>query len=216
MTEFFNAFLMLLFHLNDFLSAFISQHGPLIYLLVFIIIFVETGLFFPFLPGDSLIFACAAFSAAGLLHFWIAIGVCLLSSFLGSSLNYYFGIALGKKLCQSSRFIKKEYIERSVLFYQTHGGMSIVLSRFIPIVRSFTPFVAGIGQMPYGRFMSFNVAGVILWTGIAGGAGFFFGNIPVVQENFSTVLLAIVLVSTLPAVIMYLKGRFAPKGTGQQ
>jgi membrane-associated protein len=211
-----NAFLMLLFHLNTFLSTFISQYGMLVYLLVFCIIFAETGLFIPVLPGDSLIFACAAFAASGLLNIWIAVAICLISSFLGSSLNYYFGIALGKKLYENSRFIKQEHIDRSVRFYQKHGGKAIIFSRFVPIVRSFTPFVAGIGRMEYKRFMFFNVIGVILWTGIAATLGFFFGNIPIVREHFSTVLIGIIFVSLLPAVIMYLSEKFKPKKSEQE
>lgn len=203
---YFNAFLSLLFHLNTFLSGFISQYGTLVYLLVFCIIFAETGLLIPILPGDSLIFACAAFAAMGLLNIWITVAICLVSSFLGSSLNYYFGITLGKKLYTRERtwFIKKEHIDQSTLFYQKHGGKAIILSRFVPIIRSFTPFVAGIGQMEYIRFMFFNVIGVIAWTGIAAALGFFFGNIPMVRDHFSGVLLGIIFVSVLPAFAIYL------------
>lgn len=207
-----------MFHLDTFLSSFISQYGTLVYVLVFCIIFAETGLFIPILPGDSLIFACGAFSAMGLLNIWISVAICLVSSFFGCSLNYYFGVALGKKLYQSNgiRFIKKDYIDRSTLFYQKHGGKAIILSRFMPVIRSFTPFVAGIGQMQYRRFMVFNIAGVILWTGVAASLGFFFGNIPLVRDNFSNVVLGIILISLLPAVVMYLKDRLAKKHHRQE
>ena len=170
-------------------------------------IFVETGLFIAFLPGDSLIFACAAFAAAGLLNIMFVVIICLISAFLGDSLNYYLGYAVGKKIYTraNSRFLKRENIDKAKDFYDKHGGMAIVLSRFIPIVRQFTPFVSGIGKMTYKKFMLFNVIGVVLWVGLTSCAGYFFGNIPVVRDHFSAVIIAIIFVSLLPAFIAFIK-----------
>ncbi|MCX7614828.1 MAG: VTT domain-containing protein [Clostridiales bacterium] len=205
--DFINFFLNLLLHLDEFLQQFISQYGVLIYLLLFVILFCETGLFVLFLPGDSLIFACAAFSAIGLLNIWIVVVICFTSAFLGDSLNYYFGQSIGKKIYKTSkgRFIKRENIDKANEFYKKHGGKAIVLSRFIPLVRQFTPFVAGIGKMSYEKFMEFNLIGVILWVGIMSIAGYFFGNIPVVKNNFTTVILSIIFVSLIPAIVTFFK-----------
>lgn len=199
----------LLFHLDTFLTHFISQYGILIYLLVFVILFCETGLFVPFLPGDSLIFACGAFAAVGLLNIWIILLICLTSAFLGDMLNYYFGHSIRKKLYarEKGRLIKRENIDKAQAFYEKHGGKAIILSRFIPLVRQFTPFVAGIGKMPYKKFLSFNIAGVVLWVGTASAAGYFFGNIPAVHDNFTGVILAIIFISLLPAFFVFLKSK---------
>lgn len=211
---FFDLLFSLIFHLDDFLYSFISQYGTLIYLLLFIIIFSETGLFVLFLPGDSLIFASAAFSAAGLLDIWIVVAVCFTSAFLGDGLNFHFGQSLGRRIYAGAKgkgFIKRENIDKAQAFYDKHGGKAIVLSRFIPIVRQFTPFVAGIGRMTYNRFMCFNLLGVFLWVGIASAAGYFFGNIPLVKENFTLTILLIVFISVMPVVITFLRSRLAKK-----
>lgn len=198
-----------MFQLNDFLKYFISQYGSLIYILVSLAIFLETGLFIAFFPGDSLIFACAAFAAAGLLNVMYVVIICLISAFLGDSLNYYLGYAVGKKIYARANgwLLKRENIDKAKDFYDKHGGMAIVLSRFIPIVRQFTPFVSGIGKMTYKKFILFNVIGVILWVGLTSCAGYFFGNIPVVRDHFSTVIIAIIFVSLLPALIAFIKTR---------
>lgn len=196
-----------LFHLDEYLSTFISQYGALVYLLVFVFIFSETGLFVPFLPGDSLIFACAAFAAAGILNIWIVISVCFSSALLGDSLNFYLGQSIGKKLYvrAKGRFLKRENIDKAKDFYDKHGGKAIVLSRFIPLVRQCTPFVAGIGRMTFKKFMWLNVLAVTLWIGSISALGFFLGNIPAVKNNFSAVIMIIIFVSLLPAIFAYLR-----------
>ena len=196
-----------LFNLDEYLSTFISQYGGLVYLLVFVFIFSETGLFVPFLPGDSLIFACAAFAAAGLLNIWIVIAICFSSALLGDSLNFYLGQSIGKRLYlrAKGRFLKRENIDKAKDFYDKHGGKAIVLSRFIPLIRQCTPFVAGIGRMTFKKFMLLNVLAVTLWIGIISALGFFLGNIPAVKNNFSAVIMIIIFVSLLPAIYAYLK-----------
>lgn len=202
----------LLFHFNDFLAAFIGQYGTLVYLLLFVIIFCETGLFVVCFPGDSLIFASGAFAGAGLLNIWILIPLCFLAGFAGDNLNYFFGHSLSERIYAcGGRFIKKENVEKAKSFYDRHGGKAIILSRFIPIIRQFTPFVAGIGRMPYRRFIFFDFWGVVSWVGIASVAGYFFGNIPVVRDNFSSAIIIIVLVSLSPAFIIYLKSKLTKK-----
>lgn len=211
-------FFSLIFQLNEFLTYFISQYGSLIYILLFVIIFCETGLFVVFFPGDSLIFACAAFAAAGLLDIMMVVIICLVSAFLGDSLNYYFGYAIGKKIYNKAngRYLNQKNIDKANDFYDKHGGKAIVLSRFIPLIRQFTPFVAGIGKMTYERFMLFNVIGVLSWVGLVSLAGYFFGNIPVVRDHFSTVIIGIIIVSLLPAFIAFLKSRGKRQKPDQQ
>jgi len=206
-----------MFQLDEFLFDFIGRYGPMIYLAVFLMIFSETGLFIVFLPGDSLIFACAAFAASGLLDIWIVVSLCMAAAFLGVMLNYFFGVRLGRRIYTKAdgRFIKREHIDKANEFYKKHGGAAIIMSRFIPIVRQFTPFVAGIGKMAYKRFMLFNVLGVVLWVGMVSAAGYFFGNIQVVRDHFSAVLIAIVFVSLLPALIAYIRSKLKKPDTGE-
>lgn len=203
----------LLFHLDEFLTMFIGQYGGLIYLLVFVMIFSETGLFVPFFPGDSLIFACAAFSAAGLLNIWIIVAIIFTAAILGDSLNFHFGKSFGQKLYMraKNRFLKQEKIDNAKDFYDKYGGKAIIISRFIPLVRQCTPFVTGIGTMTYQSFMLLNLVGVTLWVGSISALGYFFGNIQIVKDNFSAVLMIIVFVSMLPAVFTYLKSKFGKK-----
>lgn len=203
------SFLDLLLHVDIFIDAFITRYGVLVYILIFLILFCETGLFAP-LPGDSLIFACAAFAMIGKLNIWILLIVCFVAAILGDSLNYYLGHAVGTKIYARAkgRFIKRENIDKAKNFYAKHGGKAIIFSRFIPIIRQFTPFVAGICQMPFSRFMKYNFIGVTAWVGISALAGSLFGNITIVRENFSTVILAIIFISLLPAIIAFLKTKF--------
>lgn len=202
-------FFSLVFQLDEFLKYYIGQYGSLVYVLLFIIIFCETGLFVVFLPGDSLIFACATFAAAGLLNIMTVVIICLISAFLGDSLNYYFGYAVGKKIYAKAngRYLNRENIDKANDFYDKHGGKAIVLSRFIPLIRQLTPFVAGIGKMTYERFVLFNVIGVLSWVGIVSLAGYFFGNIPMVCDHFSTVMIAIIIISLVPALIAFIKSK---------
>jgi len=194
-------------HIDVHLGAIIASYGVLTYAILFAIIFVETGLVFvPFLPGDSLLFAAGAFAALGSLNLWVVIPLMMLAAVLGDTVNYWIGHFFGHKLVQNPHVpINKEHIEETQRFFDKHGGKTIILARFVPIVRTFAPFVAGIGRMHYRQFISYNMIGGILWVLLATLAGFFFGNIPFVKENFSLVVLGIVLVSVVPMLLQVIK-----------
>jgi len=194
-------------HIDVHLGAIIASYGVLTYGILFVIIFVETGLVFvPFLPGDSLLFAAGAFAALGSLNLWVVIPLMMLAAVLGDTVNYWIGHFFGHKLVQNPHVpINKEHIEETQRFFDKHGGKTIILARFVPIVRTFAPFVAGIGRMHYGQFISYNAIGGVLWVLLATLAGFFFGNIPFVKENFSLVVLGIVLVSVVPMLLQVIK-----------
>lgn len=197
-------------HLDKYLGILINNYGTLVYVILFFIILCETGLVVtPFLPGDSLVFAAAAFAAIGSLNIWILLISLSVAAILGDTINYNIGKYLGQKLLNrgDSRFIKKEYIDKTNAYYDKYGGKTIVIARFIPIVRTFAPFVAGIGSMHYKQFITFNAIGGLLWVVTASLLGFFFGNIPFVANNFSLVIIAIILISILPALIEVIKGR---------
>ncbi len=200
-------------HIDDHLVELVSTYGTETYLFLFLIIFVETGVvIMPFLPGDSLIFAGAALSANGSLNIFILFFVVFFAAVIGDTVNYHIGKAFGNKLINwNNRFIKKEYIEKTSHFFERHGGKSIIIARFVPIIRTFAPFVAGIGKMHYLKFLSYNVIGAALWVLLFCIAGFFFGNIPFVKDNFSIVIIAIILISLLPAVIGAVKAKVGDK-----
>lgn len=189
-------------HIDVHLGAIILDYGLATYAILFGIIFVETGLVFvPFLPGDSLLFAAGAFAALGTLNLWILLGLMMIAAILGDTLNYWIGHYFGDRLVANPKVpINKEHIEETQKFFDKHGGKTIILARFVPIVRTFAPFVAGIGRMKYGQFISYNVIGGISWVMAATLAGYFFGNIPFVKENFSLVVLGIVFVSIAPMI----------------
>lgn len=191
-------------HLDEHLSQIIQNFGVWVYLLLFLIIFLETGFVVtPFLPGDSLLFAVGAFAALGALDArWLFL-LLTAAAILGDSVNYMIGKFVGPKVfrAQEARFFKKEYLEKTRLFYEKYGNKTIVLARFVPIIRTFAPFVAGIGHMKYGLFIFYNILGGILWVTLCMFGGYFFGNIPVVKENFSVVVLGIVFVSILPIIL---------------
>lgn len=197
-------------HLDVHLGQIIVAYGSLTYALLFLIIFVETGLVVtPFLPGDSLLFAVGAFAALGSLNIFMLLVLLMAAAILGDTANYWIGHFFGEKLVANPKVpIKKEHIERTQKFFDKHGGKTIILARFVPIVRTFAPFVAGIGKMHYGKFISFNIIGGIGWVLLVTLAGFFFGNIPVVKNNFSTVIIAIVLISIAPMIIQGLISKF--------
>ena len=197
-------------HLDIHLGQIISAYGNLTYALLFLIIFVETGLVVtPFLPGDSLLFAVGAFAALGSLNIFMLLILLMAAAILGDTANYWIGHFFGEKLVANPKVpIKKEHIERTQRFFDKHGGKTIILARFVPIVRTFAPFVAGIGKMHYGKFLSFNVIGGIGWVLLVTLGGFFFGNIPGVKNNFSTVIIAIVLISIAPMIIQGLASKF--------
>lgn len=197
----------LFLHLDTHLSAVITQYGAWTYALLFLVIFIETGLVVtPFLPGDSLIFAAGTFAALGSLNVWLVFLLLALAAVLGDTVNYWIGHYLGER-AYHIRWIKKEYLDRTHGFFEKYGGKTIFLARFVPIVRTFAPFVAGIGRMSYGYFISYNIFGGIAWVGLFTAVGYLFGNIPFIREHFSLVVIAIILVSVLPMVYEAVKAR---------
>jgi membrane-associated protein len=196
-------------HLDSYLDQIIRTYGVWTYALLFLIIFMETGLVVtPFLPGDSLLFAAGTFAAIGSLNVWLLWILLFAAAVLGDSVNYWIGSKVGPRAFEGNvRFLKKEYLDKTQAFYDKHGGKTIVLARFVPIVRTFAPFVAGVGAMHYGRFITFNLLGAFLWTGLFIWLGYFFGNIPFVQKNFEIVVVLIILISVVPMVIEYVRSR---------
>jgi membrane-associated protein len=194
-------------HIDVYIGGLIQQYGLLIYGIVFLIIFCETGLvFIPFLPGDSLLFAVGGFAALGELDVWVLILLLWLAAALGDSFNYFVGSRIGEQVySRDYRFIKREYIDRTHAFFEKYGGKAIVLARFAPILRTFTPFVAGVGKMNYPRFLFFNVTGGLLWVAVCVLCGYFFGNLPFVKENFSLFILGIIIVSFIPSAVEFYK-----------
>ena len=201
----------LFLHLDKHLNEIIQNYGVWTYLLLFLVIFLETGLVVtPILPGDSLLFAAGTFAAIGSLEVVLLFILLSIAAIAGDTVNYWIGHFLGPKVFhkENVRFLNKEYLERTHRFYEKHGGKTIVLARFIPIIRTFAPFVAGIGRMTYGHFITYNVLGGIVWIAIFLFGGYYFGNIPVVKRNFTMVILAIIFISVLPAVIEFLNQRY--------
>lgn len=200
-------------HLDKHLGDIIQDYGAWTYAILFAIIFFETGVVvLPFLPGDSLLFAAGSLAAlpGSPLNVWAMVGLLILAAVLGDTLNYHIGDYLGPRVFSgNSRFLKREHLERTQQFYEKHGAKTIILARFIPIIRTFAPFVAGVGTMSYGKFLSYNVVGAVLWVALLTLAGYFFGQIPVVQKNFSLVVLAIIGLSVLPVVFEFFKSRRA-------
>lgn len=196
-------------HVDEHLTAIVRDYGGWTYGILFLIIFLETGLVVtPFLPGDSLLFATGAIAARGDLGvFWLFILLCI-AAILGDSLNYWIGSKVGERAFDGRyRFLKREHLERTQTFFAKYGGKTIVLARFIPIVRTYAPFVAGAGRMEYSHFLTYNVGGGVAWIAIFLFGGYFFGNIPFVQENFGLVVIAIIVLSVVPPVIEFLQSR---------
>lgn len=197
-------------HLDVHLATIISQYGSWTYILVFAVLFAETGLVvIPFLPGDSLLFALGTFAATGTLNIWVlAIGV-LVAVFLGDNTNYWIGHHIGPKLFSGKklRWLNENHLRETQNFYAKHGGKTIILARFLPIIRTFAPFVAGVGKMPYGEFISYSLVGVITWAGLALTSGYLFGNIPIVRQNFSAVIFVIIGISVIPPLIKVIHQR---------
>jgi len=200
-----NSFIQFFLHLDKSLLFLINTYGILVYPILFLIIFCETGLVItPFLPGDSLLFAIGALSAAGSLNIFFVFLLLSLAAILGDSVNYTIGKYFGKLIINTGK-IKQDYIERTHNFYEKYGGKTIIFARFVPIIRTFAPFVAGIGRMNYLKFLVYNIIGGISWVLIFIFAGFYFGNIPSVKENFTLVILVIIVISFLPAVIEFFR-----------
>jgi len=193
----------LFLHLDVHLHAAIQQYGTTTYLILFVILFCETGLVVtPLLPGDSLLFAAGTFAASGALDMKILLPLLCVGAILGDAVNYHIGKYLGPRvLTQDARFFRKEYLLRTQRFFERYGAKTIVIARFVPIVRTFAPFLAGVGEMSYWKFATYNVVGAILWICVCTFAGYFFGNIPIVKQNFTLVVLAIIFISVLPALI---------------
>jgi len=197
-------------HLDRYLSAIIQQYGLWTYAILFAVIFIETGfVVMPFLPGDSLLFAAGTFAALNAFKVGWLILVLAAAAIIGDTVNYWVGHFLGPKVFnkEKARFFKKEHLDRTHAFFEKYGGKTIIIARFVPIVRSFAPLVAGIGRMSYGKFIAFNVIGGVGWVVLLVGAGYFFGNIPIVRKNFSLAILAIIALSTVPVVTEYLRHR---------
>ena len=195
-------------HLDTHLAEIIREYGTWTYAILFLIVFAETGLVvMPLLPGDSLLFAAGTFAALGDLNPVLLILLLIAAAILGDTVNYWVGNRIGARAFSGNvRFLKREYLERTQRFYERHGGKTIILARFVPIVRTFAPFVAGVGTMSYPRFLAYNVIGAIVWVTGFVTIGYLFGNIPAVKERFSLVILAIIAVSVLPIAIEIVKG----------
>lgn len=206
--DFIHSVIDYLLHFEVHLDYVISNYHSWTYLFLFLIIFVETGLIImPFLPGDSLLFAVGAFAARGSLDFWSISGAMFCAAILGDSVNYSVGKFIGPKIFdrENHKLFNIQHLEAAHKFYAKYGAKTIILARFIPIVRTFAPFVAGIGEMSYQKFMSYNVIGAGLWIFSFVPLGYFFGNLPIVQHNFKLVMLAIIFISVLPGIISYIR-----------
>ena len=195
-------------HLDAHLAAFIAQHGAWVYALLFAIIFCETGLVVtPFLPGDSLLFVVGTLAAAGGMDIGLVTALLVAAALCGDNTNYWIGRWVGPKVFHdtNARWLNRRHLDRTHAFYERHGGKAIVIARFVPIVRTYVPFVAGIGTMPYLRFLTFSVAGALLWVGALCQLGYWFGNIPAVKQNLALVIVLIVVVSVLPIALELLR-----------
>jgi membrane-associated protein len=213
--EFVTALVGVALHLDTHLAEFVAQHGVWVYALLFTIVFIETGLvIWPFLPGDSLLFVAGAIAAAGGMDIAAVMATLVAAALTGDNVNYSIGRWIGPRIFhyEKSRWFNPAHLSRANAFYEKHGGKTIILARFIPIVRTYVPFVAGIGSMPYARYIGWCVIGALAWVVSLCSVGYFFGNLPVVKNNLSAVILLIVAVSILPGVIAWLKARAGKKG----
>jgi len=203
----------LILHLDTHLYNLTLTYGVITYLILFLVIFCETGLVVtPFLPGDSLLFAAGAIAALGSLNILVLLAVLIFAAILGDTVNYWIGHFFGEQLIAHPKSpIKQSHIDKTHAFYEKYGGKTIILARFVPIVRTFAPFVAGIGKMHYSTFISYNIIGAIAWVMLFTLAGYFFGNIPAVKHNFTLVIFAIILISLIPMLIEYVKSKRSPK-----
>jgi membrane-associated protein len=212
-----DAIIDLFLHFDRHLAEFVASYGIWVYAFLFAIVFAETGLVVtPFLPGDSLLFAAGALAASNLLNIWIVLGLLTVAAILGDAVNYSVGNAVGPRVFTSidrtsllQRLLNKDHLDRAHAFFEKYGGKAIVIGRFVPIVRTFVPFVAGAGTMTYSAFAFYNITGAIVWVGVCTIAGYVFGNVPIIKDNFSLVALGIVAVSVIPVVIELVKHRRA-------
>jgi membrane-associated protein len=211
--ELIGKFIDLFMNLGDYLNWVIQEYGVWTYLLLFLIIFCETGLVItPVLPGDSLLFATGTFAAMGSLKAGWLFAILSMAAVAGDTVNYWIGYFVGPKVFHKKnvRFLNKEYLDRTHQFYEKYGGKTIVIARFVPIIRTFAPFVAGIGRMTYGHFITYNISGGIAWIAVFVFAGFYFGNLPFVKDHFTLMIYLIIVISILPGVIEFLRQRHRP------
>ncbi|MDD5148490.1 MAG: DedA family protein [Candidatus ainarchaeum sp.] len=203
----FSFFAEFLLHLDQYIGLLIQAFGFWTYLVLFFVVFCETGLVFaPFLPGDSLLFISGSMAAKGFLDAWLLFIIFTVAAILGDTANYWIGNFFGKKIFREKfLFLKKEHFDAAQRFYARHGGKTIILARFMPVIRTFAPFVAGIAKMNYANFLGYNVIGAVVWVAIFVFGGYLFGNIPVVSENLSLIIIAIIIVSILPALFGFLR-----------
>jgi membrane-associated protein len=216
-----DAFIDLFLHLDKHLTEFVTTYGTWVYAVLFLIIFAETGLVVtPLLPGDSLLFAAGALAATGALDPWLLLVLLIVAAVLGDAVNYAAGRFIGPRIFTATdqasfwhRVLNRQHLDQTHAFFERYGGKAVILGRFVPIVRTFVPFVAGAGAMTYAKFATYNIVGGVIWVGICTGAGYAFGNVPVVKENFSLVALGIVAVSLLPVAIEMIRqrGRTPPR-----
>ena len=196
-------------HLDDHLTQIVTTYGVWTHLILFAIVFAETGLVVtPFLPGDSLLFAAGALAALGSLDLWLLVVLLISAAILGDTVNYWVGAWIGPRAFSGNvRFLRKDYLDRTHAFYEKHGGKTVILARFVPIIRTFAPFVAGVGAMSYPRFIVYNITGAVLWVGLFVPLGYFFGNMPTVKDNFSLVIFAIIGISVMPIAVEIFRAR---------
>ncbi|MBK6398831.1 MAG: DedA family protein [Bacteroidetes bacterium] len=204
-------FLDFFLHLDKHLLTIVTDYKNWTYLILFLIIFCETGFVItPFLPGDSLLFTAGAIAALGVLNIWLLVVLLCVAAILGDSVNYGIGKFLGSKVFEKNfRFINQKHLLKARSFYEKYGGKTIIIARFVPIVRTFAPFVAGVTRMNYSSFILYNIVGGIVWVLTCSFAGYFFGNIPVVKENFSIVIISIIIVSIVPIIIEFIRNRYS-------
>jgi len=213
--ELLKQFIDILLHLDRYLVELSTEYGIWIYAILFLIIFCETGLVVtPFLPGDSLLFAVGALASTGAVDLWLIVLLLSLAAILGDTVNYFVGYKFGDYLVKhQSKLIKKEYLDKTHDFYERYGGRTIVIARFVPIVRTFAPFVAGMGSMTYSHFLTYNIVGGLVWIFSLSFLGFFFGELPIVKKNFSLVVFGIIFISILPIVWEFVKAKFFPQSS---
>ena len=211
--EFLQSFVNLILHLDTYLVDLVNQYGILTYVILFAIVFAETGLvLMPFLPGDSLLFAAGAIAALGSLHIGVVVAILIAAAILGDTVNYWIGHFFGRKIVDNPKipFINQEHIDKTEQFYKKYGGKTIILARFVPIVRTFAPFVAGVGTMNYKKFITYNIIGGVLWVTLFTFAGYFFGNMEFIKENFHYAVIFIIVISILPIVYEYIQHKKNP------
>lgn len=206
-------------HLDEHLASIIALFGIWTYVILFLIIFAETGLVVtPFLPGDSLLFVVGTLAGGGFLNIWVVYFTLLIAAILGDTVNYWIGHHFGKRVFtkENSRFFNKAYLEKTREFYDKHGGKTIIIARFVPIIRTFAPFVAGVGNMHYGTFISYNIIGAFIWVTSLTLAGYFLGALPIVKENFETAIFLIIGISLIPVLFEFIKHRLEKRKTKEE